>query len=251
MPFRRAFTLIELLVVISIIAILVALLLPALAKTRERAELVQCLANMRQVGTACITFGVDNRGNFPENPADTPDYVVSPNLWQLTTPSTGKTVDFVEQTLPYLVNMGVYLDPSIDHQVLPDTNNYIGTGFWCYWYLGGHVDNGYILIENDSIERNSGAALFSDHMTDYRAFPPDRGYIRTNHVKRNGIAYPDYYPGAGPGYYGPWYQTFSITDESDAQGMNTVFSDGSAELVGLENTIDGLDWLPADRDKRE
>ncbi len=62
---QRGFTLIELLVVISIIALLVALLLPALAAAREQARSVQCLSNIRQQATGANTHANDFNGYFP------------------------------------------------------------------------------------------------------------------------------------------------------------------------------------------
>ena len=62
---RNAFTLIELLVVISIIALIVALLLPALQKARVAAEKGECLAQLRQIGGSNYAMLNDLEGKFP------------------------------------------------------------------------------------------------------------------------------------------------------------------------------------------
>jgi len=83
------FTLIELLVVISIIALLVGILLPALGAARKTAQNSQCLSNVRQMNTGAMSFAADHRFHIQVSSTDT--------LWGTTLPSQlrGKVAPFV------------------------------------------------------------------------------------------------------------------------------------------------------------
>ena len=74
-----AFTLVELLVVIGIIALLIAILMPALGRAREQAQRAACQSNMRQLVTAWITYAGDNKGRLVPSATNASGWVNSGN----------------------------------------------------------------------------------------------------------------------------------------------------------------------------
>ncbi|MGD1085730.1 MAG: prepilin-type N-terminal cleavage/methylation domain-containing protein [Verrucomicrobiota bacterium] len=98
----RAFTLIELLVVIAIIAILAALLLPALAASKQEAMKEKCASNLKQIGLGMAMYADDSNGLMPESGGTI--------LWNQTDPTTGKN-SWMQQIVSYTKSTNIYHCP--------------------------------------------------------------------------------------------------------------------------------------------
>jgi prepilin-type processing-associated H-X9-DG protein len=98
-----AFTLIELLVVVGIVAVLIALLMPALSKARKQALQVACLSNLRQLGSAFIAYATNNRGWFP-SPASGDGFTFEEDwiYWRNNWPSGNPRDPMDSPIVPYL-----------------------------------------------------------------------------------------------------------------------------------------------------
>ena len=207
MKSRRAFTLIELLVVIALIAILAALLLPALSSAKQRALTAKCFSNLHQIGLAMTMFADDNQGLYPES-----GYRIAWGAIDQPPPDGSGKPGWMQQIVSYTQNTNVYHCPG--NARLPAANQSPFNYFNGARAATVAADNAYAAVDSKRILFPSAYVLAGDTI--------DNG----QYFLRNDADKDDYSQNCvgGPVNGTPWVEW-----QAHSKGQNILFTDGHAK----------------------
>ena len=201
---NRKFTLIELLVVIAIIAILAAMLLPALNQARERGRSTRCLSNLKQLGTASTMYSDDANGELVPS-RYTNDGTRDTLWWYAALARYAGVAERNTRTNTYVHirdNVTVFSCPThgMMHPASPVKWTYAGNLATQYNPAPSAAFLRNSLRKQNQLRRPSATAQFMDGRWNGSTFGPDAAYSNLPepfiHGERNNIAYFDGHAGS-------------------------------------------------------
>ena len=227
---KRGFTLIELLVVVSIIAVLVSILMPALGTAKEHARRVVCSSNLHQVAIAAVGYAVENKDYFP--PGSVGDGILSPHVLDITVARSFKELDAspwpqgdLTANNEYAAKpTGLWQCPS--NPIFGEWDTSYGTRIYMsYVYVGWHENIGGIGLKYDAVNRvlaGTGRKLSGRRgllVADRCAHGNSMEMVYANHGDRG----------------------VELARTLVPSGMNRGFSDGSASWVNGRELLSEFD----------